>query len=161
MMMTLKRLKSEAAFTFVEVMVAILIMSLAVLGASGYRYYAALDARKAAMHRAASEIALLLCESWRGLEGIDTYDPTEHFGGDLEITQSSQSSYSAAPEDFTLLGSYTVVSSSVNNYYVTLSWKNVATGLRALNVAVAWSHRPTASAVDAERSFKLTTYTLN
>jgi Tfp pilus assembly protein PilV len=157
MMMILKRLKSEAAFTFVEVMVAILIMSLAVLGASGYRYYAALDARKAAMHRAASEIALLLCESWRGLEGINTYDPTTHFGGDLEITQSN---YSAAPEGFALLGSYTVVSSNVN-YYATLSWKNVATGLRALNVAVAWSHRATASAVDAERSFTLTTYTLN
>ncbi len=156
-MKILKRLKSKAAFTLVEVMVAILIMSLAVLGASGYRYYSALDARRAAMHRAAAEIALLLCESWRGLEGISTYDPTEHLGRELEITQSS---YSAAPEDFTLLGSYTVESSNVN-YYVTLSWKNVAIGLRALNVAVAWSHRATAGPMDAERSFTLTTYTLN
>jgi prepilin-type N-terminal cleavage/methylation domain-containing protein len=157
MMMTLKRLKSKAAFTLVEIMVAILIMTLAVLGASGYRYYSALDARKAAMHKAAAEIALLLCESWRGLEGIDTYDPTTHLGTDLAITQSR---CSVVPEGFALLGNYTVVSSNVN-YYVTLSWKNVATGLRALNVAVAWSHRATASAADAERSFTLTTYTLN
>ena len=157
--MAVKRHKFAAAVTLVEVMVAMLILTVAVLGASRYRYFAAFDARRAAMHRTAARVALLLCESWRGVKGIETYDPTAHFGTDLAIIESGGS---AAPEDFTLLGSYTVVLNNVN-YYTTLSWKDVYTELRALNVVVAWSHngQEITGVVDAYKSFKLTTYTPN
>jgi len=155
----LHKAKKRGAFTLVEVMAATLILTVVVLGAAGYRYYTALDVRKASMHTAASRIALLLSESWRGVKGIETYDPTAHFGTDLAITASGGSS---APGGFTLLGSYTVALNGVN-YYATLSWKDVSTGLRALNVVVAWSQKSqvTTNVADADKSFKLTTYTQN
>jgi len=79
-------------------------------------------------------------------------------GSDLTITASSGP---AEPTDFTLLGSYTVTVNGAN-YYITLSWKDVSTGLRALNVVVAWAQRTqgVSSLNDADKSFKLTTYAL-
>ena len=71
--MHIKRSKSTAAFTIVEIMEAMVILLIAMIGASGYRYYAALDARKAAMQATAARIGLLLCESWRGVEGTETF----------------------------------------------------------------------------------------
>jgi prepilin-type N-terminal cleavage/methylation domain-containing protein len=165
--MTAKRLKSAGAFTLVEVMAAILILAVAVLGTSGYRYYSALDARKAAMRTTAAGIGLLLCENWRGIQGSETYDPTAYFGSGLAITASPDSStlesnYKNA--GFALLGAYTIVANG-NNYDVVLSWRDVNAGLRALNVVVAWElpSRTTPASKDysAQKSFKLTTYTPN
>ena len=100
----------------------------------------------------------MLCENWRGLGGIETYDPAAYLGSDLTITASSGPS---EPTDFTLLGSYTVTVNG-SNFYITLSWKDVSAGLRALNIIVAWAQREqgTSSLNDADKSFKLTTYTL-
>ena len=104
----------------------------------------------------AARIGLMLCESWRGVKGIETYDPTAHLGSVLTITESTGPD---KPEDFTLLGSYTVTLDGAN-YYTTLSWKDVSTGLRALNIVVAWVQRDQgqSSINDADKSFKLTTY---
>lgn len=157
--MAVKRAKSAAAFTLVEVMITVLILSVAVIGASSYRYYAALDARKAAVQATAARMGLTLCESWRGLGGTETFDPIAYFGSSLTISAIGQS---IEPDDatFTLLGGYTVVSEGVN-YYAVLSWKDVSTELRALNIVVAWPQRGQAasSIADADKSFKLTTYT--
>jgi len=159
--MTIKRSKSETGFTLIEVMLAILILTVAVIGTSGYRYYAALDARRAAMRSASARIGLLLCESWRGTSDPNTFDPTDPngFASELTITNSAGP---AEPNGFTPLGSYTVVSDGAT-YYATMSWKDVSTGLRALNVVVAWAQREqgTASLNDADKLFKLTTYTPN
>jgi len=143
----------------VDAMVAIAILSVGVMAATNYRYYAALDARKATVHTAAARIGQMLCESWRGVEGAEAYDPTTYFGSDLEITTSTGPD---KPEDFTLLGSYTVRLNGVS-YYVTMSWKDIYTGLRALNVVVAWVQREqVGSDIDgADKSFKLTTYMLH
>ena len=43
--MTVKRGKFSAAVTLIEVMIAILILSITVLATSGFRYHAAMDAR--------------------------------------------------------------------------------------------------------------------
>jgi Tfp pilus assembly protein PilE len=171
--MTAKRLRFASAFTLVEVMLATLILSIAVIGASGYRYYAAMDARKAAMQGTAARIALLLCESWRGVNGSATYDPTAHLS-DLAIVQSTESEFSmshsitacAATAGFTPLGVYTVPLNGVN-YYVVMSWKDLSSGLRALNVVVAWPlrNRQTTDSTGSDTSwnvyklFKITTYT--
>ena len=77
--MAVKRPKSEGAFTLIEVIAAILILSIAVLGTSRYRYYAVLDAREATMHTTAAGIGLLLCKSWRRLSGPNTFDPEACF----------------------------------------------------------------------------------
>jgi len=157
--MTIKRSKSETGVTLIEVMVSIVILLVAVTGTFGYRYYAALDARRAAMRRTSARIGLLLCESWRGVKGDSTYDPITYLGSDLAITTSTGP---AEPNGFTPLGSYTVVSNDAT-YYATMSWKDVSTGLRALNVVVAWAQREigTANLNDADKSFALTTYTPN
>lgn len=157
--MRCKNRKFRSGIGLVEVMVAILILSVAVIGASGYKYYAALDARKATIRITAARIGLLLCENWRGVKGAETYDPINHFGSDLPITASN----GPAPlEDFTLLGSYTIVLNGFN-YYATLSWKDVDAGLRALNVVVVFPLRgqEIVDFTGADKSFKLTTYTLN
>ena len=152
------KIRCRRGFSLVSVMIAIAILLAALIGTSNFRYYSALDAKKAAAKITASRIGLMLCENWRGLGGIETYDPAAYLGSDLTITASSGP---AEPTDFTLLGSYTVTVNGAN-FYITLSWKDVSAGLRALNVIVAWAQREqeTSSLNDADKSFKLTTYTL-
>lgn len=162
--MTVKQLKSAAGFTLVEVMAAILILLVAVIGASGFRYYAALDCRRAAMQTTGARVGLLLCENWRGLSDPNTFDPVAHFGSELAITTVAETSmleYHYKSADFTLLGAYRVTANSIS-YYAVLSWKNVGSGLRALNVVVVW---PLQGQIDSDyldyyacKSFKLTTY---
>ncbi len=170
--MPIKRSKSTAAFTIIEVMGAILILLIAFIGASGYRYYAALDAQKATMQATAARIGLLLSENWRGVEGIETYDPAAYFGSELVITEDTVFEFSSdhaitgpiVTESFTPLGTYKVVIDDAT-YYAILSWKDVSTELRALNVVIAWELRGREVTSDTDVSglklFKLTTYTLN
>ena len=145
-------------FSLVSVMIAMAILLAALIGTSNFKYYSTLDAQKAAAKITASRIGLMLCESWRGLGGTETYDPVAYLSPDLNITASSGL---AEPGDFTLLGSYTV---NVNNanFYITLSWKDVNTGLRALNIIVSWAQRQLgqSSLKDADKIFQFTTYTL-
>lgn len=152
------KIRCRRGFSLVSVMIAIAILLAALIGTSNFRYYSTLDAKKAAAKITASRIGLMLCENWRGLGGMETYDPAAYLGSDLTITASSGPS---EPADFTLLGSYTVTVNGAN-FYITLSWKDVSAGLRALNIIVAWAQREqgTSSLNDAEKSFKLTTYAL-
>ncbi len=156
--MTVKRPKCAVAMTLVEVMGAILILAVAVIGASAYRYHAALDARKADEMATATRIALLLCENWRGVSGDEAFGPEDYFGHGLSFDSCGQGP--EVPADFTALATYTIELNGIN-YYTTLSWKDVAAGLRALNVVVAWNQRNTGSTAfaDADKSFRLTTYT--
>jgi prepilin-type N-terminal cleavage/methylation domain-containing protein len=155
---TLKRVKG---MTLIEIMEALLVLAIAVLGASGYRYYSALDARKADMNATGSRIGMLLCESWRGAAGSETYDPVANLGSELTIAPLALSSqFSAA--DFTSLGGYMVVADGIN-YYAALGYKDVSPGLRALNVVVGWAQKDQGPSTpgDADKLFKLTTYTAN
>ncbi len=152
------KIRRRRGFSLVSVMIAIVIIMTALVGTSNFRYYSTLDAQKAAAKITASRIGLMLCENWRGLGGVETYDPSTSLGSDLTITTSTGP---AKPADFTLLGSYTITVNGAN-YYITLSWKDVSTGLRALNVVVAWAQRTqgVSSLNNADKSFKLTTYAL-
>ena len=160
--------KFSAGVTLVEAMVAAVLLAVAVLGASGYRYYAALDTRKAGMHRTAAAIALLLCENWRG-RGYDhtaDFDPVAHLNPPLEISVSGVGPDAAGftlltPPNSTFKGKCQIVVEGVT-YWVTLSWQqdDVATpGLRALNVVVGW--KQAGSAITFDKLFKLTTYVSN
>jgi hypothetical protein len=139
-------------------MIAMVIVLVALIGTSNFRYYSTLDAQKAAAKITASRIGLMLCENWRGIGGVETYDPATSLGSALTITTSTGP---AEPADFTLLGSYTITVNGAK-YYITLSWKDVSSGLRALNIIVAWAQRNqgVSSLNDADKSFKLTTYAL-
>jgi len=159
--MTIKRLKSTGGFTLVEVMLAIFILLVAVLGASGYRYYAALDARKADLQTTAARTASLLCKSWQGVSDPNTFDPTQLATGDPNSALAIETGYGgpAVPADFTPLGIYRITIDGVN-YNAVLSWKDISQGLRALNVIVAWNPRGSQSELP-DKSFKLTTYIAN
>ena len=134
--MRVKRFKRGAAFSLIEVMAATVVLAVAVVGISGYRYYAALDARKAGMEAAASRIGLLLCESWRGVNGDEKYDPMSYLGSYLTIADDSKTKQEPVV-DFTLLGRYTLILDETS-YSASLWWKDVKPGLRALHVSVAW-----------------------
>jgi len=166
--MPYRRRKLLAAVTLIEVMAAIVIVAIAVLGASGYRYYSTLDARRADFQNAAARIALLLCENWRG-RGYDctTYDPTVHLDSEnLTVRDSPGGVGPDYASGFTGLGRYEITMDGVD-YWAALSWDDDAAtvGLRVLNVVVAWAQRQTGSAADSaaaaaglDKTFKLTTY---
>ncbi len=156
-----KRPKSRTGITLIEVMAAIVIITIAVLGASGYRYYSTLDARKAAVQSTAARVALLLSENWRGLgyDRVDTYDPSSYLGSDIDIKIGYSPVGLDYPSGFdNYLGPYEIV---VNNahYWAALSWRQDAAGLRTLNTVVAWAQRPASSdSITLDKTFKLTTF---
>ena len=158
--------KVRSGSTLITSLIAITIILIAIIGTSNFRYYAALDTRKATALTEASRIALLLCESWRGMNGDLSYNPITNLGSDLTISNENGPS---APTDFTSLGSYLIKlgqSTETNkyhiSYYTTLSWKDIQTGLRALNVNISWAQRDTGNEgfENADKSFSLTIYTL-
>ena len=151
-----KHPKSATAVTLVEVALATLLMAVGFLGATSYRYYAALDEQRATMWRSAARIGLLFSDSWRGLKGSETYDPLAHVGSGLDIKPIAGSE---APDGFNLKGTY-VIATDRHHYFATLSWKQVEPELKALNVVVNWMPSPSAEAdlAGADKSFKLTTY---
>ena len=163
MFLKTSKIRCHRGVSLVDTMIAVTILLTALIGTSSLRYSAALDRRKADAQTAAARIALMLCESWRGINGDVTFDPTELSGSDLNI--DTLEANLDKPLDFNLLGSYAVVldtNDSYNiNYYATLSWKDVQPGLRALNVIVAWAQRDLG--VDgiqgADKSFRLSIYT--
>jgi len=157
--------KSRTAVTLIEVMSAIVILVIAVLGASGYRYYSTLDARRADFQNAAARIALLLCENWRG-RGYDPptpYNPVVHLTS-ANLTVATSGTGPDYAEGFTGLGRYDITMDGVH-YWAALSYDAGTDGLRTLNVVVAWAQRQTGSdeaeavaAGGGDRTFRLTTY---
>ncbi len=134
------------------------IFIIAILGTSAYRYSAAMNARKADLHTTAARTALLLCEGWRGVNGVTSYNPVNEYGSCLNISTNTGPD---VPTGFTSLGSYKVVLEN-NNYYVTMSWNNISSGLRALNVIVSWDQSGESGALeDINKSYSLTTYVEN
>jgi prepilin-type N-terminal cleavage/methylation domain-containing protein len=160
-----KRPKSRIGVTLIEVMAAIVIITIAVLGASGYRYYSTLDARRADFQNAAARIALLLSENWRGrgYDGTTSYDPVAHLTSDNLTVGDSGGVGPDYASGFTGLGRYEITTTNDGvHYWAALSYDAGADGLRMLNVVVAWAQRQTGSDDDAaaglDKTFKLTTY---
>ena len=160
--MAFRQPKSPAGITLIEVMAAIVILAIAVLGAGGYRYYSALDARKAADQSTAARVALLLSENWRdlGYDRTADYDPAAYFASDSEMTVEDSHVGPPYASGFTALGKYQIFVKDVP-YYAALSYRNDAADLRTLNAVVGWA--PNRNSVDGatiriDKTFKLTTY---
>ncbi len=142
--------------SIIETVIAIVIIGLAVLGTMTLRYQSTLDVRRAEVATAASRVALTLTETWRGLQGSATFNPVVLLSEELPMQLGDGP---AEPNGFTPLGDYVVDLANVN-YYTTLSYKDVNSSLRALNVTVTWQQGGTAGAVldDSDKTFGLTTY---
>ena len=149
----LRRRQRRNGFSLLDVIIASTVLLIAIAGTSAYRYHSALDQRKAAMQITAARAAQMLCESWRGVQGAATYNPTAYTWADMTISTGTGPT---VPSGFTSLNSY-ALSSNNFNYNATLSWQNVSSGLRALNVQIAW---PTSGTGAANNSYTITGYTL-
>ncbi|HEC03536.1 MAG TPA: hypothetical protein ENI81_08365 [Phycisphaerales bacterium] len=156
--------ESRPGVTLVGTLVAVVILLIALVGTSTFRYTAALDGRRADAQTTAARVALLLCESWRGLNGDETHDPIQLAAGDFGVSRSSWDGH-VTPDGYTLLGNYEIVMDDGDPdgmaYYATLSWNDVQPGLRALNINVAWAQRSetAAGARNVDKSYTLTAYT--
>ena len=161
MVLKTSKIRYRRGVSLVDTMVAVTILLIAIIGTSTFRYAAALDGRRADANTTAARIALTLCESWRGIKGDQAYDPTALLDTGLQVAAGEGP---VKPEDFTLLGSYTLQfndDAGVNNYMATLSWKDIQPGLRVLNVVVAWAQRDlgVSGIKGVDKSFGLTVYT--
>ena len=75
--MVVKRRKFAAAVTLVEVVVTMVILVIASMGALSYEYHAARDAKIACAQIAATRTAQLLLEDWMSTGGSTEYDPAK------------------------------------------------------------------------------------
>lgn len=157
--MVRRTIPKRRAFTILEIMIAMAVFIIAFLGTSAYRYGAAMDARRADLQTKATRAALLFCEGWNGVGGAVSFKPVTTFSPDIDISVSVGPD---APDDFTWMGSYKVTFERTD-YFVTLSWKNVSAGLRALSIIVNWdpTGQDTGAFVNANKSYQLTTYVEN
>jgi prepilin-type N-terminal cleavage/methylation domain-containing protein len=64
------------AFTLVEVMIVIVIVSVMALGSLNYQYYAVKQTQIARAQMVATRITQMLLEDWKSTGGSSTYDPT-------------------------------------------------------------------------------------
>lgn len=67
---------SYRGYSLVDIMIAVVVLEVAVIGTSSYRYYSVLDERKAAAEVTAAGTAALLLESWRGVRKSNTLEAT-------------------------------------------------------------------------------------
>ena len=132
------RRKRASGVNLIEVMTVTAILLITVVGTSGYRYCSSLNARWAEEQITAARVGQLLCGSWAGVEGDETYDPEKHLKSDLEVDVLSPTK--SLPSAFVLLGEYRITLEGVA-YDCVLAWKDVTPELRAIWVSVEWDWR--------------------
>lgn len=142
--------RKHKGFTLIDVIISTVILIVAISGSIQFRYHAAIQTRKANMRTAGSELALMLVETWRGVDGDDTFDTENHFSPALTITSSTGP---AMPAAYNLLGSYAIQWSDYD-YSATLSSRDIGGGLRALNVIVAWPFGNS----NTDKEYRITSY---
>lgn len=128
-------------FTLIEVMVALAVFLVAIVGALSFQYYCAVDTREADVRAGGNRLALLLLEGWRGsggrVEGDSSppFDPIDEFITLLPITSTATGLAGLSSDE---LGRYKIDANRAN-YYATLSYIIDPIGPRTLGVTVAWS----------------------
>jgi hypothetical protein len=150
------RLQSGGGFSLTDTLVASVVLVIAILGNSGYRCQSLLSAQRADRWKTAATTAQFLCQGWAGMQGSGTFNPVSALGSGVTIAVDAGPSAGAG---FTSLGSYHVDLNG-DRYFVTLAWKDVQSGLRALNVKMAWAQsiRGSTAFANADKSYALTAY---
>ena len=152
------RRKRASGVTLIEVMATTVILTIAVIGVSGYRYCSSLNARWAEEQIAAARLGQLLCGNWAGVEGNKTFDLKASLSTDLTVETIATTN--SLPSAFVLLGSYRITLEGVA-YDCVLAWKNVTPELRAIWVSVEWDWRkedPSNPDKALRKSFIIITY---
>jgi prepilin-type N-terminal cleavage/methylation domain-containing protein len=127
--------------TLIEVLVSLLIVAVAVIGAMMYRYYSASDARMADVHADAGRVGLLILEGWKGAAGRTDYNPAVSVG--TEVLGSPDISISRIGTTNEYLVQLT--GGTDTSYYALLSYNddvngdgNADPGIRKLMVEVTY-----------------------
>jgi type II secretory pathway pseudopilin PulG len=153
--------KRNSGLTLIEIMISIVVVIIAVIGAMGYRYYCALDARKADVQTTAARLGSMLLENWKAaggysrLDPLNGYDPEDlAFDPEVIISDSGGIGPGGFDDEF---GNYLIEVNRVG-YYATLSYQDTAGQPRVLSVCVAWMPRDQAWDAEASESVGLTTH---
>jgi hypothetical protein len=141
--------------TLVEVIYAAVVISISVLGASGYRYHSALNARWANQRITASRVGQLFCGSWAGAGGDEAFDPMAQMGS--ELTMEALGPPKSLPPGFTLLGRYRATIEGVD-YSSVLAWNDFSPELRTLRIKVTWDQREEDPLNSLKKSLTIITY---
>ena len=140
--MRLARVKVAKAVTLIEVIVAMVALAVTAMGALGYQYHAAVQARIAYAQTTSTRAAQLLLEDWKSTGGSSNYDPTAlglGFSADLPLPAND---HAPLPD-----GIYSIMADNVP-LLVMLNSADVdhddTTGvtLRQLTVTVGWRRDP-------------------
>jgi len=161
------RPRLPTGFTLAEAVIATVLIVLVILGTAGYRWRSSYDVQHSSTQLDAISVANLLCEGWRGRDGSEAYNPVAHLSPLLEITEIEPDLRftEAVPYGYTLHGFYDIAIDG-KTFGALLAWKQVAPGLRELNVGVIWSVREgelLETALDSQdyrdiHLYRLTTY---
>ena len=114
--------QSDRGFSLTDTLVASVVLVIAILGNSGYRYQSLLSAQRADRWKTAATTAQFLCQSWAGTQGIGTFNPVSALGSGITIAADVGPSAGAG---FTSLGSYHIDLNG-DRYFATLAWQDVA-----------------------------------
>jgi len=133
----------KRGFSIIEIMVFVACILISVIGASGYRYLTTIEIRKSDQALIAGRTAEVLLQSWKGVGGVNSYNPLNDTGltnFELDIGVSTSTNSPTYPTNFILLGYYKVnVDNDEFTYYVTMSYFDVIVGkMRVLNTGVQW-----------------------
>jgi hypothetical protein len=143
--MSAKRKTKPTGLTLIEIVVAMTVLLVGILGAMGYRYYSILDARKAKVYITAARLGSTLLENWKGTGGRakpgDEFDPQDTALGSHLMVYGPGSVGPSVPASFKEFGKYTVIVDGAT-YYTTLSCQDDdVVKLRVLNVVVGWPYK--------------------
>lgn len=78
----------QRGFTLVEVVIAILVLSIISLGVFSFQVHAVKQTKRAAAKMTAAGIGSLILENWKSAGGAGTYDPTVHNFGISKLSES-------------------------------------------------------------------------
>jgi prepilin-type N-terminal cleavage/methylation domain-containing protein len=129
--------KTKNGLTLIEIMIVVLLMAIAVIGAMGFRLYCVTDAKKADVQAGAARIGSMILENWKGNGGPLNYDPASSlniFTSQFVITRVGTS------DNYWVQDKANSVNASDGiHYYIMLSFSaETATLPKELNVAVSW-----------------------
>jgi prepilin-type N-terminal cleavage/methylation domain-containing protein len=165
--MKTNKTKYNAGLSLIEIMVVVLVISVAVIGATSFKTYCAVDAKKADVQINAARVASMLLETWKGMGGFSSYDPSLEFplstyGSQFAITKTTTGL--AEPTGFAPLASkYRILDKANNvNYFVTLSSKAAIASPAeplALNATILWRQNyESGNLTGGEHTIQMTTY---
>lgn len=149
--------KRNTGLTLVEILIAMTLILVVVIGAMSFRYHAVMDAREADARITAARVGSMLLNAWVARVGDTSFDPVAEFNPGIPILVSA--SGTSSPADYTELNKYHIYCDEVN-YYATLSHKSTISGQAgALTITINWMNdyrEWDASAV--KQSISMTTY---